>query len=63
MKPLQNGEVRDLFIDNCRSHKLTEDILGAAEAIQTNLLYFPFNTTKLVQPSEALVIQNIKKQL
>lgn len=60
IKPLQNGKIRDLFIDNCSGNNLTKDILGSAEAIRTNLHLFPPNTTELVQPCDAIVIQKIK---
>lgn len=56
---MPNGKLRDLCIDNC-SHNLAEDIVNAADNIRTNIQNFPPNTTELVQPCDALVIQKIK---
>lgn len=60
IKPLQNGKIWNLFINYCSVHNLTERIIGAAEAIRTNLDYFPHNKIELVQPGGSLVIQKIK---
>lgn len=59
IKPFQSDKISDLFIDNRSSHNLTEDILGAGEAIRTNQHYFP-NTTELFKPCDAIVILKIK---
>lgn len=54
--PLSNGKTCDLITNNCIGQNLTEDILGAAEAIWNNL-HFPPNNMELVQPYGALVMQ------
>lgn len=60
IKPFPQQKLRHLCIDICSGHNLTEEILSATENIPTTLVYFPPNTTELVQPCDALVIQNIK---
>lgn len=49
-----------LFIDNCSSHILNEDVLNEAEAIRTTLRCFPANITELNQPRDSFVIQKLK---
>ena len=54
------GRLRQLQIDNCCSHNLTEDIINAAESIRTTLRYFPPNMTDWNQPCDSFIIQKIK---
>ena len=60
IRPLSNGNIRKLYIDNCSSHVLNADVLDAAERIPTILQYFPANATDLVQPCDSFVIQKLK---
>lgn len=60
IKPLPIGKLRHLFIDNCSRHNLSEKLLNAAESNGTTLIYFPPNTTELVQPCNALVIHKTR---
>lgn len=60
IKALHNGKIGDIFIDNCTGHNLREEILGTSKKNRTNLHYFPPNTTELLRPYYALVIESLK---
>lgn len=54
------GTSRTLFVDNCSSHILGDEIEHRLETIRTTLRKLPPNATHLVQPADSFVIQKIK---
>ena len=57
---IRNGR-RVLFVDNCSGHATTDELSSVCAAIDTEIRYFPPNTTHLVQPCDSFVIQKIKR--
>ena len=57
---LPDGRKRVLFLDNCSGHNQTEEQISAFLEINTELRYFPPNTTHLLQPCDSFIIQKIK---
>lgn len=60
IKPLQNRELRHLFMDNCSSSHMTEAVLQAAEEIRTTLRYFSANTNEMNEPCDSCVTEKLK---
>lgn len=58
-KPL-NVRKRALFVEKCSGHKVTEAVPAALDKLNTEVLYFPKNSTDLVQPCDSDIFQNIK---
>eukprot|EP00171_Calliarthron_tuberculosum_P010691 IDg10691t1 len=61
-KPLPDGRIRILYVDNCSAHKMTPQVIGALEKSRTELKFFPECATDLVQPADSFVIQAIKSE-
>lgn len=60
IKKLPNNRRRVLFVDNCSGHNVTEEMITALSKINTEVRFFPPNTTHLLQPCDSFVIQKIK---
>lgn len=60
ISPLGGGRRRVLFMDNCGGHAVTEEQTAALKEINTEIRFFPPNSTHLIQPADAFVIQKIK---
>lgn len=52
---------RLLYLDNCSGHTETPELLEASAKINTEIRYFPPNTTHLIQPCDSFIIQKIKR--
>lgn len=57
---LANNRTRVLFMDNCSSHKMEQDLQELLKRINTEIRYFPPNATDLLQPADSFIIQKIK---
>lgn len=57
---LPNNRKRVLFMDNCSSHKMNDELAEILTNINTEIRYFPANATDLLQPADSFVIQKIK---
>lgn len=58
---LSNGSRRVSFLENFSGHTRTEEMVEAAERINTEVLYFSSNATHLIQLCDSLVIQKLKR--
>lgn len=57
---LPNNRCRTLFVDNCSGHTETDALREALRDVNTEIRYFPPNTTHLLQPCDSFVIQKLK---
>ena len=56
ISPLPGGRRRGFYMDNCRSHAITDEIRSALESINTEVRFLPNNAIGLVQPADFFVI-------
>ena len=61
IQPLPSGRQRLLYLDNCSGHAYTEDVINSLFSVRTKLLFFPPNSTHLVQPCDSFIIHKIKR--
>ena len=54
------GRKRVLMMDNCSGQKITEEASNSLNAINTNVMFLPSNTTHLCQPLDSFIIKDIK---
>lgn len=60
---LPNGRCRILYVNNCDGHNSSSSLKDAFHSANTELSYFPVNTTHLLQPCDSFVIQKNEKLL
>lgn len=53
-KLLMDG-IRELFMDNCNGYDRTEQFEATLQKFNTTVLYYPPNTTHLVQPCDTFI--------
>lgn len=58
---MHGDQRRSLFVDNCPSHGLSDEVNEALKTINTVLYKLPPNATDLVQPADSFIIQKIKE--
>lgn len=58
---LPNIMRRIIYVYNCSGHISTPELDKAADAINTEIRYFPPNSTQLLQKRDRFVIKNIKR--
>ena len=58
--PLDGGRARKLWIDSCRVHNNTPELLEPLQSCQTDIRRFHPNCTSLVQPLDQMLIRSFK---
>ena len=62
MGALSSGLTRKLWIDSCRIHRSTPELIEAAESVNTQLMRFQPNCTSIAQPLDQLVLRSFKAE-
>lgn len=58
---LPGGPHGVLLVDKCSGHMSTTELKDVAKHVNTEIRYFPFNSTHLIQPCDSFVIKKIKR--
>ena len=60
--PLDGGRTRKLWIDSCRVHNNTPELLESLQICQTEIRRFHPNCTSLVQPLDQMLLRSFKSE-